>query len=276
MEVVHTIAAVRRAVSKAKGEGKRVGYMITLGHLHDAHSLMVSILGEHADFLVVSNMAIVYDTRALPDQPNYTTNADAKLVGDAGGHLLFAPSHNEIFPHGHARNTEVVVPGMGCVLCGATRPNVYKGVATTVLRFFNIIQPDVAIFGEKDFQQFAVVRRMVRDLHLPIEMLSVPTVRLPSGLAYASRNNALTPAELECAPALYRAMDHVREGILAGRDIAELVAEGTDHIRVSGLRPDYLEVRNEETLEASGVAPLRVFGSAYLGAVRLVDTLAVR
>ena len=279
MYTFHDIADVRAAVSRARTCGATIGYMVTTGGLHKAHAALIEELGRHAQYIVVSNMPGM-DCAVSRLSVNHTTEEDAKVCRAAGANVLYAPSAPSVYGVGDP-NKLFNVKALGTVsevLEGCARPHIMSNIATHLMRMFNIVQPDVAIFGEKDYQQFAAVRQMVADLNMPITLVSMTTLRAPDGLAYASRNSKLSERERLQAPALYAAMDVIRQGIRSGRtDYLQLEREATEYLTAQGLGPDYIETRRACDLERpeSTDDQLIVFGSAFLGAVRLVDTLRV-
>jgi pantoate--beta-alanine ligase len=196
----------------------------------------------------------------------------------AGCDVLFAPDANTVYPNGPEGVTRVEVPALGAVLCGESRPTFFRGVATVVNILFAMVQPDLAVFGEKDYQQLLVVRRMVEDLHLRVRVESVPTVREADGLAMSSRNGYLKDAERAIAPAIHRALQNAREKISDGhRDFAVLEAQGVRSLNEAGLRADYFLVRRRADLEApqEGDRALVILAAAFLGAARLIDNVEV-
>jgi len=208
-----------------------------------------------------------------------TLARDAELLAAAGADLLFAPSADAMYPRPASEQTRVEVPGLSDILCGASRPGHFVGVATVVCKLFNMVRPDLALFGEKDFQQLAVIRRMVEDLCIPVEVLGVPTVREPDGLAMSSRNGYLTAEERERAPALHRALQSVAKALEAGGADPQTVARAAAAaIDAAGLRTDYVSVRRVRDLALPGDADedLVVLAAAYLGRARLIDNLRVR
>ena len=214
------------------------------------------------------------------DLDNYprTLAADQEKLFDAGCHLLFAPSVEEMYPHGQANQTIVRVPGVSEGLCGGSRPGHFDGVSTVVSKLFNMVLPDLAVFGQKDFQQLAVIRTMVRDLNMPVQILSEPTVRADDGLALSSRNGYLSADERATAPVLYRTLNQLRDALQGGRrDLPALIDEGLDALRNAGLRPDYLDIRNAIDLQpvTDASSELVILAAAYLGKTRLIDNLLV-
>src|SRR5690606_37012162 len=207
-----------------------------------------------------------------------TLVADQQVLFEAGCNLLFTPTVEEMYPHGMADQTRVSVPGVSSGLCGGSRPGHFDGVATVVCKLFHMTQPDLAVFGEKDFQQLVVIRTMVRDLNMPIEIFGEPTVRAADGLALSSRNGYLNEQERAVAPQLYATLKQMAEALRGGqRDHRQLIADGLAALQSHGQRPDYLEIR-----EANGLKPatgedrhLVILAAAWLGNTRLIDNLAL-
>jgi pantoate--beta-alanine ligase len=277
--VVSTIAEVRTAVADARRRGLRVGFVPTMGALHEGHAALVRAARRGTGFVVVS--VFVNPTQFGPseDFAKYprTPEADQKVCADAGADLIFAPSAAEMYPEGSA--TFVEVTGLQDVLCGASRPGHFRGVCTVVLKLFNIVQPDVAVFGAKDFQQARIIRQMVRDLDVPVRVQVEPTVREPDGLALSSRNRYLSPEERAAAPAIYRALQAVRSRALAGEtDVARLeTALHAELATIPGARVDYARILDADTLrplvrlDRPAVAAVAVF----LGTTRLIDNILI-
>jgi pantoate--beta-alanine ligase len=269
----------RRAAFGAAGE--RVAFVPTMGNLHDGHLELVRRGRALAPRVVVSIFVNPLQFGPGEDLASYprTLARDVELLATAGADLLFAPSADAMYPRPAAEQTRVEVPGLSDILCGASRPGHFVGVATVVCKLFNMVQPEAALFGEKDFQQLAVIRSMVEDLCIPVEVVGVPTVREPDGLAMSSRNGYLTAEERERAPALYRALQAVAEAIEAGgSDLAALERAAAAAIDAAGLRTDYVSVRRVRDLALPGAADedLVVLAAAYLGRARLIDNLRAR
>lgn len=243
-----------------------------------AATRLVTKAAQRADFVVASIFVNPLQFGANEDLDKYprTLAADQERLLQAGCNLLFAPSAEEMYPDGMSVQTRVSVPHLSEGLCGASRPGHFEGVATVVSKLFNMVQPDLAVFGEKDFQQLAVIRAMVRDLNMPIQIIGEPTVRAEDGLALSSRNGYLTPEQRAIAPVLYRTLQHIAEAIGRGqRDFAALVADGQAQLSAAGLRTDYLEVRHAVSLRPAVIddRDLVVIAAAYLGNTRLIDNL---
>jgi pantoate--beta-alanine ligase len=280
MITVKTVRELRAAVARARSEGKRIGLVPTMGNLHAGHVALVSKAAQRADFVVASIFVNPLQFGAGEDLDNYprTLAADQEKLLAAGCNLLFAPSVEEIYPDGMAGQTLVSVPGVSEGLCGASRPGHFDGVATVVTKLFNMVQPDLAIFGEKDFQQLAVIRKLVRDLNLPIQILGEPIVRAADGLALSSRNGYLSAEQRAVAPQLYRVLSELASALRSGRtDHAALLAEAAAQLSAAGFAPDYLEIRNPLTLRPATAADrqLVILAAARLGTTRLIDNLLV-
>ncbi|MFJ4056458.1 pantoate--beta-alanine ligase [Pseudomonas sp. WHRI 8519] len=280
MNTVNTVGELRAAIARARGEGKRIGFVPTMGNLHSGHAALVTKAAQRADFVVASIFVNPLQFGANEDLDKYprTLAADQERLLQAGCDLLFAPTVQEMYPDGMAVQTRVSVPNLSEGLCGASRPGHFEGVATVVSKLFNMVQPDLAVFGEKDYQQLAVIRAMVRDLNMPIQIIGEPTVRAEDGLALSSRNGYLTAEQRATAPVVYRTLKHIGDAISRGqRDFAALVAEGQDQLAAAGLRPDYLQVRHALTLRPAMIddRDLVILVAAYLGNTRLIDNLYV-
>ncbi|WHS59493.1 pantoate--beta-alanine ligase [Pseudomonas sp. G2-4] len=278
MNTVKTVRELRAAVAHARGEGKRIAFVPTMGNLHSGHVALVTKAAQRADFVVASIFVNPLQFGAGEDLDKYprTLAADQEKLLQAGCQLLFAPSVEEMYPDGMAGQTRVSVPQLSEGLCGASRPGHFEGVATVVSKLFNMVQPDLAVFGQKDFQQLAVIRALVHDLNMPIQIIGEPTVRAEDGLALSSRNGFLSPEQRAVAPLVYRSLSQIAETIRQGqRDFPALVAEQIRHLEAAGLRPDYLEVRHAKTLRpaTSEDRDLVILIAAFLGTTRLIDNL---
>ncbi len=280
MITVHTVAELRAAVLHARRAGKRIGLVPTMGNLHAGHAALVERTAEHADFVVASIFVNPLQFGPREDLATYprTLPADQEKLIAAGCDLLFAPSVEQMYPNGAEGQTRVSVPEVSEGLCGASRPGHFEGVATVVNKLFNMVQPDVAVFGQKDFQQLAVIRKMVADLNLPIEIIGMPTVRAGDGLALSSRNGYLDERQRAVAPALYRSMTRLADALRAGNaDRTALLEQARTEQEESGLRVDYLEIREAAQLRAPRPEDrkLVILAAAYLGSTRLIDNLTV-
>ncbi|MBT2340870.1 MULTISPECIES: pantoate--beta-alanine ligase [Pseudomonas] len=278
MNTVKTVRELRAAVARARGEGKRIAFVPTMGNLHSGHVALVTKATQRADFVVTSIFVNPLQFGAGEDLDKYprTLAADQEKLLQAGCHLLFAPSVEEMYPDGMAGQTRVSVPQLSEGLCGASRPGHFEGVATVVSKLFNMVQPDIAVFGQKDFQQLAVIRALVHDLNMPIQIIGEPTVRADDGLALSSRNGFLSPEQRAIAPVVYRGLSQIAEAIRQGQcDYPALVAGQLQQLEAAGLRPDYLEIRHARTLRPAAPEDrdLVILVAAFLGTTRLIDNL---
>jgi pantoate--beta-alanine ligase len=277
--IVRTVKALRLAVRTWRSAGESVALVPTMGALHEGHLTLVTLARRKADRTVVSIFVNPTQFGPAEDLARYPRDeaGDAKLLGMAGADLIWAPDAEEMYPHGHA--TAVVPKGAALPLEGEFRPHHFAGVATVCTKLFSQATPDVAIFGEKDFQQLCVIRQLVADLNLPVKIVAAPTSRERDGLARSSRNAYLTPDERSIAPALHRALKGLAAIAANGGLINKAIDVATHDLLHAGFaKVDYLTVRDAATLEAfdgkSG-RPGRVLGAAWLGATRLIDNVAV-
>ncbi|HUU54913.1 MAG TPA: pantoate--beta-alanine ligase [Armatimonadota bacterium] len=279
-DVVSTVAAVRNRVAAARAEGKSIGLVPTMGALHEGHLSLIARARAECGFVVVS--VFVNPTQFAPgtDFEKYPRDldSDAEKAGKAGADLIFAPSVEEMYPPGDSTFVEVTGPLVEC-LCGPHRRGHFRGVTTVCARLFTIVGADKAYFGEKDYQQLLVIERMVRDLKFPLEIVPVPTVREPDGLALSSRNAYLSPEERKAAVVLSRALFAARDLFNAGeRDAAALLAATRDIIDAEPLVTlQYLELRDAETLEELHTLdrPALLAVAAFVGEARLIDNAVV-
>lgn len=283
MQTVSTRAELANALVALKSGGKTLALVPTMGALHDGHLALVRQAREHADRVAVSIFVNPLQFGANEDLDAYPRQLarDSQVLREAGADLLWAPTVAEMYPAGFT--TTVTVPGLNQVLCGMNRPGHFDGMATVVLKLFNQIRPDVALFGEKDWQQLTIIRRMARDLDLAFphvdRVIGVPTVREADGMAMSSRNRYLSTADRARATGLNRAMRVAIGGILAGEDQGRVLATLRRSILSAGFeRIDYAELRTAETLddvaEFSGQA-VRLLVAAHIGGARLIDNMAV-
>jgi len=280
MESVELLQDLRRRVAAWRSAGQRLALVPTMGNLHRGHISLIEEARRRADRVVASIFVNPLQFGPSEDLGAYprTLEEDRRRLDEAGCDLLFTPGVQVMYPHGQESHTRVEVPGLSAILCGATRPGHFVGVTTVVSKLFNMVQPDVALFGEKDFQQLVVIRRMVADLNMPIEIVGVPIARESDGLAMSSRNGYLTAEERALAPGLHRALLTVESRLAAGADIAEVEAATTGMIREAGLGPDYVSIRSAIDLEPATEQDedLVVLAAAYLGRARLIDNLRIR
>jgi len=281
MITAHQISQLRQEVSQQRTQGKRIALVPTMGNLHEGHLQLVRQAREQADFVVVSIFVNPMQFGANEDFDSYprTLEQDQEKLLSAGCDLVFAPSANEVYPQGLGQQTQVSVPAVTELHCGASRPGHFTGVATVVSMLFNMVQPDVALFGEKDFQQLAVIRKMVRDLCFPIQIIGVPTMRETDGLAMSSRNGYLSAEERKIAPRLYQILQQIRTAITQGeRNYEQLTEVGKTLLTQSGFRPDYFNIVNSQTLQPARSADTEItlLVAAYLGQTRLIDNLSLQ
>jgi pantoate--beta-alanine ligase len=274
---IRDLAGLRAALDGWRREGS-VAFVPTMGNLHAGHLALVRAARHEADRVVSSIFVNPLQFGAGEDFDSYprTLERDAGLLEGAGAGLLFAPPVEVMYPRPQAEQTRVEVPGISDLLCGATRPGHFVGVATVVCKLLNMVQPDVALFGSKDFQQLLVIRRMVEDLAMPVRVVGVETVREADGLAMSSRNGYLTDAERARAPALYRMLKGIAQRLRGGdRDPVRLETEGVRELEAAGLRPDYVAIRRADDLAPPrpGDTDLVVLAAAYLGKARLIDNV---
>ncbi|WP_447593798.1 pantoate--beta-alanine ligase [Aquipseudomonas campi] len=279
MNTVKTVRELRAAIARARAEGKRIAFVPTMGNLHAGHVALVEKAGQRADFVVASIFVNPLQFGPSEDLARYprTLIADQEKLVAAGCHLLFTPEVEEMYPQGMGLQTRVSVPSLSEGLCGGSRPGHFEGVATVVTKLFNMVQPDLAVFGEKDFQQLAVIRALVRDLNMPVQIVGEPTARADDGLALSSRNGYLNDEQRASAPALYRMLGRLADAIRGGEtDFAELIDSGNAELIAAGFRPDYLEIRESNELQPASAndQQLVILAAAYMGTTRLIDNLA--
>lgn len=274
--VLETAQALREWREALRRAGERVALVPTMGNLHAGHTALIKAARDRAAVVVVS--IFVNPTQFSPDEDyaDYprTLDRDLEAATAAGADVVFAPTAEEMYPFGTARASAIEVPALTDILEGASRPGHFRGVASVVARLFNLIAPDVAFFGEKDYQQLLVVRRMARELFMPVDVVGVPTVRESDGLALSSRNRYLTAREREHAPRLHAALRGAAEALRDGVDTAQIEREGLAKLRAADFNPEYFVVRDAATL----AAPRRngacvILAAGWLGKARLIDNI---
>lgn len=280
MQTVHTIAELRAQVAVWKRAGERVAFVPTMGNLHRGHIHLVERARAWASRIVSSifvnplQFGLNEDFAAYPR----TLAEDSRQLAAVGLDLLFAPDVAEVYPRPLEAMTHVTVPELPAVLCGANRPTHFLGVTTVVTKLLNMVQPDVAVFGEKDWQQLVIIRRMAADLDMPVEIVGIPTVREADGLAMSSRNGYLSPEQRAVAPALYATLQATADRWRSGeRDYLRLEDVAKAQLAAAGFRPEYLKIRRADNLQRpapeEAAADLRIFAAAGLGRARLIDNL---
>lgn len=279
IDVVTALPALRARIGEWKRGGLRVGFVPTMGNLHAGHHSLVRLARGHADRVVAS--VFVNPTQFGPNEDfaRYprTPEADASGLAAAGCDVLWLPSVETMYPHGAEAAVQIRVPGVTDTLEGAHRPGHFDGVATVVARLFNQVQPDVAVFGRKDYQQLAVIRYLVADLAFPVEVLAADTLREADGLAMSSRNQYLTPGERPRASAIHRALLAMRDAVLAGTPIAAVEADAQARLSDSGFAVDYAVVRRPDlsTPVDGEDGPWVALVAARLGRTRLIDNMPI-
>ena len=278
MQIFETIESLQSALSGAAAN--TLGFVPTMGNLHAGHLSLVSrARGEH-DLVVVSIFVNPLQFGANEDLDSYprTLDADTAALIAAGCDFLFLPSAAELYGDDMQASTRVQVPELGTHYCGASRPGHFDGVTTVVTKLFNIVQPDAAYFGLKDYQQFSIIRKMVDDLALPVSVHGIETAREPSGLALSSRNGYLSAEQKAVAPLLYQTIKGIGDALAAGdQDFKRLIQAGKQQLQDAGLQPDYLAIANSATLRPATRedSHLVILAAAFLGSTRLIDNLRV-
>lgn len=280
MLIIETLPLLRRQIRRLRMEGKRVALVPTMGNLHDGHMKLVDEAKARADVVVVSIFVNPMQFDRPEDLARYprTLQEDCEKLNKRKVDLVFAPSVKEIYPNGTETHTYVDVPGLSTMLEGASRPGHFRGVSTIVSKLFNLVQPDIACFGEKDFQQLALIRKMVADMGFDIEIIGVPIMRAKDGLALSSRNGYLTAEQRKIAPGLYKVLSSIADKLQAGeRDLDEIIAIAGQELNEKGFRADDIQIRDADTLlevsENSKRAVILV--AAWLGDARLIDNKMV-
>nr|WP_320136194.1 pantoate--beta-alanine ligase [uncultured Amphritea sp.] len=280
MKTIHSIAELREAIGAERRAGKRIGFVPTMGNLHTGHIQLIQQSNNNADITVASifvNPLQFGENEDLDAYPR-TLEADQEKLELASCDYLFAPTIKEMYPNGQVIQTLIEVPGISDIHCGATRPGHFRGVATVVCKLFGIVQPDVAIFGEKDFQQLLVIRRMAEDLFLPVEIQGSPIARAQSNLALSSRNAYLTPEEMAIAPVLNKTIRATIAQIAEGRrDYLNLQEEAQIALEQAGFKRDYYCISKRDDLQQadSDDTELVLIAAAYLGKARLIDNMTL-
>ncbi|EOU6842172.1 pantoate--beta-alanine ligase [Escherichia coli] len=281
MLIIETLPLLRQQIRRLRMEGKRVALVPTMGNLHDGHMKLVDEAKARADVVVVSIFVNPMQFDRPEDLARYprTLQEDCEKLNKRKVDLVFAPSVKEIYPNGTETHTYVDVPGLSTMLEGASRPGHFRGVSTIVSKLFNLVQPDIACFGEKDFQQLALIRKMVADMGFDIEIVGVPIMRAKDGLALSSRNGYLTAEQRKIAPGLYKVLSSIADKLQAGeRDLDEIIAIAGQELNEKGFRSDDIQIRDADTLleisENSKRAVILV--AAWLGDARLIDNKLVK
>ena len=280
MQTFAEIATLREQIKQYKRDGRSIAFVPTMGNLHEGHLTLMRKAREHADIVVVSIFVNPMQFDRSDDLNNYprTLEEDLNKLSNEGIELVFTPDPEVIYPNGTDKQSFIDVPGLSNILEGISRPGHFRGVATVVTKLFNIVQPDVALFGEKDFQQLTIIQKMTVDLAMDIKVISVPTVREMDGLAMSSRNNLLTMDERQRAPVLARTMRWISSAIRGGRDdYASIIEDANDQLRAAGLQPDEIFIRDSKNLSGVTTESTQavILMSAFLGQARLIDNQVV-
>ena len=280
MLIIETLPLLRQQIRRLRMEGKRVALVPTMGNLHDGHMKLVDEAKARADVVVVSIFVNPMQFDRPEDLARYprTLQEDCEKLNKRKVDLVFAPSVKDIYPNGTETHTYVDVPGLSTMLEGASRPGHFRGVSTIVSKLFNLVQPDIACFGEKDFQQLALIRKMVADMGFDIEIVGVPIMRAKDGLALSSRNGYLTAEQRKIAPGLYKVLSSIADKLQVGeRDLDEIITIAGQELNEKGFRADDIQIRDADTLlevsETSKRAVILV--AAWLGDARLIDNKMV-
>lgn len=279
MDIAKTIDSTRELIKDARKADKTIGLVPTMGALHIGHISLIEAAKKQTNYVVVSIFVNPTQFGAAEDFDKYPQpfEQDTKICREHGVDLVFAPSVNEMYPSQNV--TWVNIEKLTETLCGRSRPGHFKGVTAVCAKLFNIIQPDIALFGQKDAQQAVVIKRMVADLHMPLKIQVCPTVREDDGLAVSSRNKYLTPQERKDAPLLYESLQKAKQLIQAGTTDAEKIITEMKKIlsRSEVLQPEYVEIVNAETLQPINpvIGPALIALAARLGSARLIDNILI-
>jgi pantoate--beta-alanine ligase len=281
MQTITRIAEMRALVRDWRFAREGIAFVPTMGNLHAGHASLIGAAHLHGRRVVASVFVNPLQFGPNEDYAAYprTPDEDGALLEAQGVDVLFLPTVDEMYPQGVAGSTIVDVPELSGILCGAVRPGHFQGVATVVVKLLNLVQPDVGIFGEKDYQQLTIIRRSIEDLCLPVRIVGAPTVRADDGLALSSRNRYLNPQERAIAPEVYRALDRARRRLESGdADVEGIEREGLAALVTAGFRPDYFEVRMAGTLAKprGQNVDVVVLTAARLGRARLIDNVQCR
>ncbi len=280
MAIAENLGALKTRIKSWRQQNDVIALVPTMGNLHEGHLSLVQKARELADRVVVSIFVNPLQFDDKQDLSNYprTLNDDVQLLSELDCELIFTPTVEMIYPSGMTSLTKVIVPGFDDKLCGKTRPGHFDGVATVVTKLFNMAQPDIAIFGEKDYQQLMLIKKLVADLNLSVDVIGVPTKRQDSGLAMSSRNTLLTQKQLVQAPSLYKTLVTIKQAIQEEgvTDFSSLCTQAKQLLQKAGMEPEYVDIRRADDLELANVddKQLRILAAARLGSVRLIDNIA--
>ena len=280
MQTLQHRAELTKLVSGWRSSGEHIALVPTMGNLHDGHSSLVRIAQDHADRVIVTLFVNPTQFGAGEDLAIYprSLDRDIQLLDEIGIDALFAPEVRVVYPFGIENATRVSVPGLTNDLCGASRPGHFDGVATVVTRLFTLSHPDVAVFGQKDYQQQLVVRHLVEDLGLPIKIVTGPIVREVDGLAMSSRNSNLSVEERQAAPMLYQQLQETGRNLQAGeQDFKQMEHQAISSLQAAGINPEYFAIRQGDDLSVpkEDCREFVILAAAHFGEVRLIDNVTV-
>jgi pantoate--beta-alanine ligase len=279
MQTIEQISNLRGEINLWRQQGLKIAFVPTMGNLHQGHIALVEKAKLVADKVVASIFVNPMQFGATEDIGNYprTMAADQEKLLTAGCDLLFTPTPAIIYPKGLDQQSYVEVPNVSQYYCGESRPGHFRGVTTVVCKLFNLVQPDIACFGLKDYQQVQVIQTMVEDLSMPIEIIAVETVREASGLALSSRNNYLNKAEKNIAPALSQNLKWLAQAIRSNNDFVGLAQKAASNINMAGMKTDYIHICHARTLQPASIddKELVILAAAHCGKARLIDNLRV-
>lgn len=280
MQIIARADELRRRISEWRRAGERVAFVPTMGNLHAGHGSLIGRASELGDRVIASIFVNPLQFGPNEDYSAYprTPDEDHRLLESLQADLLFVPEVDEIYPRGQQSTARVHVPGLEDILCGAFRPGHFMGVATVVTKLLNLVQPDVAVFGEKDYQQLMIIRRATMDLCMPVEIIGAPTTREADGLAMSSRNRYLTPEQRALAPRIFAELERARMATESGNAQFDAIEEaGFAALQRAGFRPDYFSIRDAHTLDApEDSRELVILTAARIGRARLIDNVKAR
>ncbi len=276
MKTIHTLNELRQVLATERSQGRRIGLVPTMGNLHEGHLALIDQAKQNSDVVVCTIFVNPLQFSAGEDLDKYprTLVEDQQKLVSKGCNYLFAPPESEVYPDGRDEQTMVEVPRVSNLYCGASRPGHFQGVATIVCKLFNMVQPDVAVFGAKDYQQLFVIRKMARDLSLPVEIQGSPIVRNSEGLALSSRNGYLSDQERATAILLNKVLNQTCDALRSGeKDFAALCESAQQTLETAGFKRDYFVIARQSDLTAATPEDthLVILAAAYLGPARLID-----
>ena len=280
MQVFHTVKGLRDKLSEHRTSNQTIGFVPTMGNLHDGHLALIKQAKETNDIVVCSIFVNALQFGLNEDWDKYprTYDTDCQKLDQIGCDYLFYPEDGEMYPNGLDTQSRVICPTMTDVLCGASRPGHFEGVTTVVSKLFNIVQPDEAVFGIKDYQQLAVIKRMTEDLCLPVKIVAAPIYREADGLAMSSRNSYITEEERPKVKVLKEVLELIAQQIKAGNlDFTKLELEAKKRIQFEGFKADYVTISNSKTLQPAAVDDrhITILGAMYTESARLIDNISI-